>query len=199
MKAIDQIDKHEADEETVRLLQSGNEAAFRQLVEAYQNKVYNLCLGFLKNETDAEDVAQEVFVEVYRSIHQFNNDSGLGTWIYRISVNKSLEFLRKSKRKKRFSWLTSIFGNEEVLESQTADFEHPGVSLENKERSKILMEHIDRLPKNQKVAFTLHKLEDLSYKEVSDIMQVSISSVESLMFRAKKNLKNTLKDYYKEL
>ncbi|WP_255763399.1 RNA polymerase sigma factor [Fulvivirga maritima] len=96
-------------------------------------------------------------------------------------------------------WLTSIFGNEEQIGSKHADFVHPGVALENKERSQILMAHIDNLSENQKVAFNLHKLEGLSYQEISQVMQLSVSSVESLLFRAKKNLQKSLGNYYKNI
>ena len=77
-----------------------------------------------------------------------------------------------------------------------ADFEHPGVVLENKERAKILFKHINQLPDNQKVAFTLCNIEGLNYQEISEVMQLSSSSVESLLFRAKTNLRKTLKEFY---
>ncbi|MBL3656452.1 RNA polymerase sigma factor [Fulvivirga sp. 2943] len=185
--------------ELIRLLKLYDERAFREVVENYKDRVYNLCLGFLKNEADAEDIAQEVFVEIYNSISSFHEDSALSTWIYRIGVNKSLELLRKTKRKKRFGWITSIFGIEDQVGVKHADFVHPGVALENKERSQILMAHIDKLPDKQKVAFNLHKLEGLSYQEVSQVMELSVSSVESLLFRAKKNLQKSLGIYYKNI
>jgi len=78
------------------------------------------------------------------------------------------------------------------------DYNHPGVLLENKERSKILFQHIEKLSENQRVAFTLHKIEGLSYQEITEVMQTSLSSVESLMFRAKKNLKKSLGSFYKK-
>lgn len=185
------------DVELLLLLKQGEERAFKTLVDTFQNKVYNTCLGLLKNEQDADDTAQEVFVEVYNSVHTFNEKSGLGTWMYRIAINKSLELLRSRKTQKRFAWLTSLFGKEDVYGERHADFSHPGVQLENKERSDILFSKIELLSENQKTAFVLHKLEGLSYVEIAQVMELSISSVESLIHRAKKNLRKALETYYK--
>ena len=179
-------------------LQRGSEDAFKQLVELYQDKVYNTVLGFLHSPEDAEDVAQEVFIEVFNAIGKFRGEAKLSTWIYRIAVNKSLEYIRKQKRQKRFAFFTNIFDLSESKKLQVTDFEHPGVKLEHKENAKVLLAAIGRLPENQKIAFTLHKVEGLSYQEVCKVMQLSLSSVESLMFRAKKNLEKMLSNFYKE-
>lgn len=185
-----------APQKLLHSLKQGDEQAFKILVDTYQHKVYNICIGFLKNEEDADDVSQEVFVEVFNSVGTFEEKSDLGTWVYRITVNKSLEFLRSQKRKKRFAWLTSLFGKEDIYGEQHADFLHPGVQLENKERSAILFKKIEMLVDSQKTAFVLHKIEGLSYAEIADVMEVSVSSVESLMHRAKKNLRKSLEQYY---
>jgi RNA polymerase sigma factor (sigma-70 family) len=180
-------------------LQKGDEGAFRNLVESYKDRVYNSCIGILQNAQDAEDITQEVFVEVFRSIAAFKAESKLSTWIYRIAVTKSLDHLRTKKRKKRFAFVKSLFGeagNEPRFEA--ADFVHPGVLLENKERAAHLFKAIEQLPENQRIAFTLHKVQDLSYQEISEIMKTTLSSVESLMFRAKQNLQKILSDYYNE-
>lgn len=181
-------------------LKDGDEASFRQLAEHYKNRVYNTCLGFVKNREDAEDLAQEVFVEVFESIRHFREQAMITSWIYRIAVNKSLEFLRKKKSKKRWAFIQSIFGGEEGEQSiERADESfHPGIAVENRERASILFQAIDKLPENQRVAFTLHKVEDLSYQEVSKVMETSIATVESLMFRAKKNLQKQLHEYYEK-
>ncbi|MEM6966023.1 MAG: RNA polymerase sigma factor [Bacteroidota bacterium] len=180
-------------------LKKGNENAFRALVDTFQEKVLNTCLGFVPNRHDAEDIVQEVFIEVFRSIGQFRGESKLSTWIYRITTTKCLEHIRARKRQKRLSFFQSLIGMHENADRIKAyDFDHPGVLLENKERSKVLFQHIDQLPENQRVAFTLHKIEGLSYQEITAIMQTSLSSVESLMFRAKRNLKKSLASFYKK-
>jgi RNA polymerase sigma-70 factor (ECF subfamily) len=178
-------------------LQNGDEEAFRNLVADYEEIVFNTCLGFLKNTQDADDIAQEVFIEIFQSIHGFRGESSLGTWIYRISVTKSLEMLRKRKQKKRWAYFQALMGKEiDTGNIAGSDSYHPGVSLENKERAAILWSKIEKLPENQRIAFTLHKMEGLSYAEISEIMGVTLSSIESLMFRAKKNLRKSLKKYY---
>jgi RNA polymerase sigma factor (sigma-70 family) len=170
--------------------------AFRELYEIFSSRVYNTILGILQNIEDAEDVTQEVFMQIHKSIKNFKRDSALTTWIYRITVNKAYEFVRSKKRKKRFAVVKSIFAKEEVEEP--VDFLHPGIITDNKERGKILFKAIGRLSDKQKTAFVLNKVENLSYKEISEIMELSLSSVESLIFRARDNLKKVLYDYYNE-
>lgn len=180
-------------------LKAGNESAFESLVEEFHSKVYNTCLGLVQNEEDAEDLSQEVFISIFQAIHTFREQSSLSTWIYRIAVSKSLGFLRHKKRKKRFAFLQNLFsGDEKEQGTEAIHFYHPGVQLENKERAAILFQAIETLPENQKTAFVLHKLEDLSYQEIAEVMKVSLSSVESLIFRAKGNLKKSLSIYYEK-
>ena len=195
VKLIDRM--HNDDHILVRDLKNREEDAFRYLVDQYQDKVYNTCISFVKNPDDADDLSQEVFIEVYNSIHKFKEESKLSTWIYRISVNKSLQYLRKMKRKKRFGFLIGIGDEGKLNDPAKLDFNHPGIMAENKEKAAILFQAIEKLPENQRIAFTLHKLEDLSYDQISEIMQKSLSSIESLMHRAKVNLKKELYHYYK--
>jgi len=187
--------------EIISQLQQGNESAFRQLVENYQKLVINTCNGLIHNRDDAEDVAQEVFIEVFRSIKDFRSDSKISTWLYRISVNRSLNFIRDNRRRK---WFHSIEENE--INSAKNKWHHlvsgkeenPDFGVESSQRAQMLFDSIGSLPKNQQVAFTLSKYEDLSYKEISEVMNLSVSSVESLIFRAKKNLQKKLYACYKK-
>ncbi|MBT3385226.1 MAG: sigma-70 family RNA polymerase sigma factor [Prolixibacteraceae bacterium] len=186
--------------EIIRKLQQGNEQAFKELVENYQKLVVNTCFGMVHNIEDAEDIAQEVFIEVFRSIHKFRADSKLSTWLYRMSVNRSLNFIRDNKRSKWFqSFEDSVQSKNAVHENLiNKNTDHPGFELENSQRAKLLHEAIDSLPQNQKVAFTLSKYEELSYQEISGVMELSVSSVESLIHRAKKNLQKKLYVCYKK-
>ncbi len=185
------------EKELLEKLKNADEAAFRFLVEKYQDKVFNTCLGFLRNVEEAEDLTQEVFIEVYESIVSFRGDARVSTFLYRIAVNKSLDYLRKKKRKKRFSFVLSIFGLEEQLNSPSNVInEHPGILLENKERTHLLFSKMDELPERQRVAFSLHKIDGLSYQEIAEVMELSTSAIESLLFRAKGNLQKKLKNYY---
>uniref|UniRef100_UPI00404857C9 RNA polymerase sigma factor n=1 Tax=Polaribacter sp. TaxID=1920175 RepID=UPI00404857C9 len=186
--------------EFIRQLKEGSEEAFSALLDQYQQKVFATCLSFVANQEDAEDVAQEVFLEVFKSISRFHGDSKLATWIYRISTTKSLEFLRRKKAKKRFAFFGSVQENDIPLDktSYYSDFNHPGFLLENKEKGALLFSAISKLPKQQKIAFTLCNLDGKSYQEITEIMDKSLSSVESLIHRAKKQLQIELKNYYKK-
>ncbi len=184
----------------IEALRRGTNEAYGRLLDEYQQKVFSTCISFVPNKEDAEDIAQDVFVEVFNSISKFKGNSKLSTWIYRISVNKSLEFIRKKNTKKRFGFMRSLFGNDIPIDrsSYFTEFKHPGIQLENKEKSEILFAAINKLPEAQRMVYTLHKIDNLSYKEISEITQKSISSIESLLFRAKKNLQKLLYDYYKK-
>lgn len=182
----------------IEQLKQGDQAAFKTIVATWQDMVYNTAIGILQNPEDAEDVAQEVFVQVYESIHTFKGKSKFSTWLYRITITKSMDHIRRKKRKKRFAGIHSLFGKNDELIVDPPDFHHPGINLDNKETAAVLFKAIKKLPENQQIAFTLHKIEGLSYQEVSEIMQTSVSSIESLMHRGKTNLKKALEKYYHE-
>ena len=182
--------------ELIERLKQRDEAAFKQIVESSQGLVYNTALGIVQNPEDAEDVAQEVFVQLYESIKGFKGESKLSTWLYRITVSKAMDHLRKRKRKKRFAFVQSLFGVNDELVHDPPDFVHPGVTLDNKEKAKELFKAINGLPEKQKAAFTLNRVEGLSYQEISEIMKLSVASVESLLHRARKNLRKTLESFY---
>jgi RNA polymerase sigma factor (sigma-70 family) len=187
------------EEHLISLMKCRDFEAFRRLVNLYRDKVYNVSLSLLHDPDDAEDNCQEVFIEVFQSIENFRGKSSLFSWIYRITVHKSLETIRKKTRKKRSGIILSIFGKEDLVADITSStFYHPGVKLENKERAAILFKAISKLPETQRTAFILHKTENLSYADIAEIMQVSIASVESLMFRAKQNLRKLLSVYYEK-
>lgn len=186
------------DETLIEAIKAGNQNAFRKLVETYQNLVANTCYGLLQDTSDAEDVSQEVFIQVYRSIHKFRGDSKLSTWLYRIATTRSIDLLRKRKRRSRVQSFQTFFGGEEaVLQVADNKSRSPQQTLENEERAAVLAKAVAKLPESQQVAFTLSKYEDLSYQQIADIMDRSLSSVESLLFRAKKNLRKHLEAYYK--
>lgn len=176
----------------ITLLKEGDRTAFKWLVDRWQNMVYNTALGMLQNEQDAEDTAQEVFIQVFESIGSFKGDAKLSTWIYRITVAKSLDAIRKKKRKKRFAFIQSLYNDRDELVNDPPDFVHPGVKAERREEAKVLFKAIQQLPDNQKTAFVLNKMEMLSYQEVADILQVSTNAVDSLLQRAKKNLRQNI-------
>ncbi|WP_323787993.1 RNA polymerase sigma factor [Psychroserpens sp.] len=185
--------------EFIEELKSKSRASYSKLLDDFQNKVFGTCLSFVPNREDAEDIAQEVFVEVFNSISKFKGESKLSTWIYKITTNKCLEFIRKRNTKKRFAFLQSLTGDGFEIDRTHyfTEMNHPGIILENKEKSDTLFLAINGLPEAQRLVFTLHKIDGKSYQEVSDITEKSLSSIESLMFRAKKNLQKSLENFYK--
>lgn len=178
-------------------LQKGDPQAFKQLVETWQNMVFNTVLGIVQDIQEAEDVAQEVFIQVYQSVAGFRGEAKLSTWLYRLAVTKALDAERKKKAKKQLANLRSWVGLGDKEET-AIHFHHPGVQLDNKERAAMLFKAMQRLPENQRIAFTLIKTEGLPYGEVADIMNVSIKAVEALMQRAKENLRKQLHQYYSD-
>jgi len=149
--------------------------------------VYNLSLKYLRNEEDAKDCTQEVFVKIYNKLSDFKGQSQLKTWIYRIAVNKAMDKIRSNKIRNSLTWIGLAKTDLEIF-----DFNTPGLALEQKEAIDNIMAAIDDLPKKQKSVIILKRLENLSTAEISEIMKLSEKSVESLIYRAKKTLKESL-------
>jgi RNA polymerase sigma-70 factor (ECF subfamily) len=180
----------------------GDPDAFDALITEYQDRVVNTCARFVNNLQDAEDVAQNVFIEVYQSVGRFRSQSKLSTWIYRIAVTKSLDFVRKMTRKKRMGKVKRLFG----LDSDEAEMSidppdsapTPLENLASREQATLLTEALNTLPENQRMAIILTNYEQLSQAEVSKIMGNTVSAVESLIHRAKQNLRQKLTAYYEK-
>ncbi len=187
------------DEMLLKGLREQDTMALREFVSRYQQRVYNTAISFVKDSEDAEELAQDVFLTVWNSIDNFRGDAALSTWVYRITVTKSLDLIKSRSRKKRFGFIFSISGENTEVASKTVNWMHPGIIEENKEKATYLFRAIDALPDNQKVAFTLSKVEQLSQREIADIMKLNEGAVESLLQRAKQNLRRALEDIYKEL
>jgi RNA polymerase sigma factor (sigma-70 family) len=161
-----------------------------KIYNEYKNLVYNLALQYVQNIEDAEEITQDVFLSIYQSIEGFREESKLSTWIYKITINKSIDLINKRKRKKRFAFLTSLFNSEDNdLINEPAHFNHPGVQLENKEALQKLFELINQLPQKQHY---ITKIEQKSLIETAKIMELSPKAVESLLHRAKVNLQKKL-------
>jgi len=183
--------------ELIELLQQGDGTAFKKLVDEWQDMVYNTVVSIVQNEDAADDITQEVFIQVYQSAGSFKGESKLSTWLYRIAVSKALDYEKKKKRKKRQGFIQRLWGAETVEEAGTTDFYHPGIALEQKESAAQLFKSLKKIPDNQRIAFTLHKLEGLSHQEIAAIMDTTVAAVESLMGRAKAGLKKELETFYK--
>jgi RNA polymerase sigma-70 factor, ECF subfamily len=185
------------DHELIEQIIAGDQQAFRLLVEQHQQRIFSTCFGILHHTSEAEDIVQEVFTEVFQSIQRFRKEAKLSTWLYRIAINKSLNQLEKNKRKYNWFSLDTFFGghkkdNLEVPEPDSSDTN----PLEKDEMTRILHLAIDSLPHNQRIAFVLGKYDELSYKEIASIMNITLPAVESLIHRAKTNLQKSLAGYY---
>jgi RNA polymerase sigma-70 factor (ECF subfamily) len=187
------------DKDSLIRLRAGDPEAFRELVETFRDKVGGTCFRFLRSREDAEETALDVFWEVHRSLPAFREESELSTWIFRIAVTKSLDRLRKSKRRKRSPGAEGalpVVPWEAVPDpSETG----PGEILERAERARVLQDAIDGLPESQKAAFTLSKMEGLDNGRIAAILETTVPAVDALLIRAKRNLRKTLSRYYRNL
>lgn len=162
---------------------------FEALYADHSSMVFNLALQYVQNREDAEEITQDVFVAVHQSFSSFKQESSVTTWIYRIAINKSLDYIKAKKTQKRFAFITSLFHeNTSELKHDLPSFDHPGVQLEDKEALQLLFARINELPDKQKTVLILHKIEQKSQLEVAEIMGISTKAIESLMYRAKLNL-----------
>ncbi|MCT4580868.1 MAG: RNA polymerase sigma factor [Flavobacteriales bacterium] len=166
---------------------------FNQIYKDYNGMVYNLCLSYLQNIEEAEEVMQDVFLKVYEKHDSFRGNSSLKTWIYRITINKNLDFIKAKKRVKRLGFLAVINGDSKNQERPLVNFNHPGVELEDKEAIQLLFQKINTLPPKQKTALILKYIDGFSQKEIALTMALSEKAVESLLSRAKRKLKSKLR------
>lgn len=168
---------------------------FEEIYESHKNMVFNLALQYVQNFEDAQEITQDVFVSIHQSFESFKNQSKLSTWIYRITINKSIDHIKARKRKKRFGFFTSIFYDDSSdIKHDKPTFDHPGVQMEHKESIENIFKLINQLPDNQKTALILSKIEQKTYAEIAEIMNLSIKAIESLIQRAKTNLSKKLNE-----
>ena len=161
---------------------------FDEIYFEHQKMVFNLALQYVQNIEDAEEIMQDVFVKVHNNLNSFKNKSSLKTWIYRIAINQSLDFIKAQKTKKRHFHSTIFSINDEKFKFEPANFNHPGIVLEHKERYQKIFNAINQLSDNQKTVIILLKIEDKSQSETAEIMNLNIKAIESLFQRAKNNL-----------
>jgi RNA polymerase sigma-70 factor (ECF subfamily) len=175
-----------------------NRDAFNQFIQQHRQRVYQIVLPVVQNEADAEEITQDVFVEAYQTAANFRGDAAISTWLYRIAMNKCIDHLRKMKRKKRFAIFAPLFNphTHEPTAGAGADFYHPGIAAENKEKAAFLFKALRQLPEKQQSAWVLFEMEQLDYRQIADILNCSQSSVESLLFRARQNLRKVLEKFY---
>ncbi|HBE42089.1 MAG TPA: hypothetical protein DDW27_12945 [Bacteroidales bacterium] len=182
------------DNELIKEILLGDKEKFRFIVEKYQQMVFRTCMGFVHDRDDAEDLAQDVFIQAYQSLSRFKGESAFSTWLYRIGVNASLNKLRESPLKIMMQKFEKITGHKTEIESYppVADTEDPENILIRQEHIEWIQRTLGSLPENQKTAIVLSKYDDLSQKEIAEIMNTTEGAVEALLQRAKKNLREKL-------
>jgi RNA polymerase sigma-70 factor, ECF subfamily len=184
-------------EDLLLKVKAGDKSAFNELVMLYGNIVLNTCYRFLLDKADAEDVSQEVFIEIFQSIKTFRGNSKLSTWIYRIAVSKCLDEIKKRNRKKRIISLGKILHLDEVAD-WIAGGPSPDKNIQEKEKMEEIMQALNSLPDNQRVAFSLSKIDGYTNTEIADMMNTTVEAVESLVSRAKKKVSAELESILKK-
>lgn len=183
----------------IQKLKNRDREAFDKLVREYKDRLLNVCYGYIKNVDDAEDLTQEVFVEVFRTISNFKEESSLFTWMYRIAISRSLDELKKRNSLKRAAFFEKRIRSEaaDLEMSQTAsDLPTPEEDLTQKQQQKFIQDCLNVLPETQRTAFVLSQQDGVSYKEIASIMNKSLSSIESLVHRSKQNLRKSMEANY---
>lgn len=166
--------------------------SFEPIYHEHHKMVFNLALQYVQNVEDAEEITQDTFVKIHEKLNKFNQQSNIKTWIYRIAINQSLDFIRFKNSKKR-KFLSSLFSiHDDDFHFQPVHFHHPGVALEYKESAQQIFNAINQLPENQKTVIILIKIEGHSQKETAEIMNISVKATESLLQRAKNNLEKLI-------
>lgn len=186
-----------------KIKDNNDQDAFRLLIDKYRKMVFKIAVGFLHDKDSADDVVQDVFIKFWETRKDFELKAKFSTWLYRVTANHCVNVQRKNKFSTAFSGIFSKNNDEKevTFEEQIADShaEIENDNFKNEHLKLALKTAINSLPKKQRIAFVLNKYQDFSYKEISDIMELSLSSVESLLFRAKSGLQKKLENTYKEL
>jgi RNA polymerase sigma-70 factor, ECF subfamily len=179
----------------IKAIQAGDHQAFESLVHRYQRQVANLIYVTMGSRDDVDDIAQEVFIRVYRSLPRFKFNASFFSWIYRITMNLCIDEIRKRKIRKVFSL---DFLTEDVLEKSRSNKDHimPSDSILNAERSQIIQSALQRLKPEHREILVMREYRDLGYSEIAEVLNISLEAVKSRIFRARSELKNLLSDYF---
>jgi RNA polymerase sigma-70 factor (ECF subfamily) len=165
------------DQELIEQFRNGQEKGFNELVARYHEKVYRVAWRFVNNHDDADDIAQEVFVKMYAALKDFRGESGVYTWLYRITVNLSLNSLRKKK-------VRDFLRIDEFFDIGSDENEQPDALLERSEQQELLERAVHALPEKQKMVFVLRYYEELPYEEISQILKTTVGGLKANYFHA---------------
>ncbi|MFC2087032.1 RNA polymerase sigma factor [Bacteroidota bacterium] len=187
-----------SDNDIVNKITGGDKEAYRLIVEKYRQAIFRICMGYAHDENDANDLTQETFINAYQNLHKFKFKSAFSTWLYRIAVNLSLNFIRSKKRILLERYTNTSEASLRSLEISTNEVLNPEQIILNEEQSNIIKKELHKLSDQQKTAFILSKYDNMSQKEIAEIMKISEGAVESLIQRAKVNLYKNLATYFKK-
>lgn len=166
-----------SDEDLVRNYQHGSETAFNELVIRYQEKVYRIARRFAGNHDNADEITQEVFCKMVESLKDFRGESGLYTWLYRVTVNASLNFLRKQRVK-------DFLRIDEMFDVEAPEGDAPDAVVERNEQQSLIEDAVARLPEKQKAVFLLRHYEAMPYEEIAEVLKTSVGGLKANYFHA---------------
>ena len=166
----------------------GDSKAFSELVNRYKDLVYTLALRMLKNREEAEEVSQDTFIKVYKSLQKFKGDSKFSTWIYKVAYNSCLDRIKKNKK-----YLNDVEINE-FTEHQVRTVDNAFEALVEEERNQMIQECLNLLPSDDSFLLTLYYFEEQSLDEIANIVGLSANNVKVKLFRSRKKLTTILRD-----
>lgn len=194
------VDK-EIEEALVKDFQAGNLDAYDKIVELYQKRIYALSFNLMRNQMDAQDVAQEVLLTLFKKIHTFQGKSAFSSWVYRITINSSYMKLRSKKKEPKISIdeLLPSFNSTGFQQEKIQDWsENTESLLFTNETREIINKAVGLLPEKEKVVFLLRDVEGLSTEKVSEVLDLTIPAVKSRLHRARLFLRKKLSGYFEE-
>jgi RNA polymerase sigma-70 factor (ECF subfamily) len=195
MSASSRVLSREEDIEMVNAVREGDTIAYRGLVEKYQDRVYHMVYGMVRNREDARDITQDAFVKAYDNLQRFRLESSFYTWIYRIAMNLSIDHLRRRKRKGTTEFDETIANRDEHGGiDEIHNQESPSKALERKRLYDRIMTAMQDLPEDQRQVVLLRELEGLSYKEIAEVMEIPEGTVMSRLYYARRKLQKALAD-----
>lgn len=186
------------DRELVAQAKQGDRQAFGRLVERYQQRVYALSYGIVRQREDAWDVAQEAFVKAYRNLGRFEGNSAFYTWLYRIAYNLSIDALRDRARRETVDIDENRKLEEALAKSGRRPLEHPDEMAARRELSTVLQRAMHKLSDKHRAIIVLREIQGLSYEEMADVLGISKGTVMSRLFHARQNLQTLLAPYVKK-
>ncbi len=182
----------------VAAAKAGDRRAFGHLVEAYQQRVYAIAFGILRQRDDAWDVAQEAFVKAYRSLDRFQEQSAFYTWLYRIVYNLSIDGLRDRFRRSRVDMTEDHKIEQALLDQGRSVLQDPGKMVDRRELKEVLHCAMLKLSDKHRAIIVLREVQALSYDEMAEVLGISKGTVMSRLFHARKNLQALLRPYARE-